>query len=65
MSMQWVRSVYSVPAKRGGRVRFDGQSGRIVSAVGGHLMLHLDGTPASERVRVHPTWRMEYLDAKS
>ena len=59
--MQWFRDHYGVPAKRGGRIRFDGRPGRITSGDAGHLILHLDGDPPSRRVRVHPCWRMEYL----
>jgi hypothetical protein len=57
MSMEWVRSTYGVPAKRGGHILFDGEPGVIMSA--SHL-LHvrmIDG----ERVLLHPTWRVEYL----
>lgn len=61
--MEWIRSHYLVPAKRGGRIIFDGNPGRICSVAGGHLVIHLDGTPESRRFRVHPGWRMEYLDA--
>lgn len=59
--MQWIRDHYNVPAKRGGRIIFDGKPGRITSMRGGHLMLHLDGDPPNRRVIVHPCWRMEYL----
>lgn len=59
--MQWFCDHYGVPAKRGGRIRFDGKPGRITSGSGGHLMIQLDDDPPGWRTRVHPTWRMEYL----
>ena len=59
----WVRSHYPVPARQGQRIRFDGQSGRITSVAGGHLVIHLDGEPDRRRHRAHPCWRMEYLNA--
>lgn len=62
MSMQWIRDHYPVPAKRGGRIRFMGQPGRITSTNAGHLVIHLDGQPAGWRHYVHPCWRMDYLD---
>lgn len=59
--MQWIRDHYNVPARRGGRVVFDGKPGRITSTHAGLLVLHLDDTPMSRRSYVHPCWRMEYL----
>lgn len=59
--MQWIRDRYGVPAKRGGRVVFDGKPGRILSTHAGHLVLHLDEDKPSHRTYVHPCWRMEYL----
>jgi len=68
MTMEYIRTRYGVPAKRGGRVRytgsFDGQpvEGTILSAVTGnaHLRIHLDGEKHAEHF--HPTWELEYLD---
>jgi hypothetical protein len=60
---EWMKQHYGVPARRGGRVIFDGKPGRITSTnAAGHLVLHLDGDPPRRRVYVHPRWRMEYLD---
>jgi hypothetical protein len=50
MSLQYVRDYYGVPAKRGGRVTYDGEGGRILSA-DHHLIIKLD---SGRRVRVHP-----------
>ena len=62
MSLEWVRSRYGVPARRGVRVIFDGRPGRITSARGGHLRILLDGS--KHPVPVHPRWRVTYLDAQ-
>lgn len=61
MSMSYVRSHYGVPAKRGGRVVFDGQPGTITSSSAGRLRVRLDGHTRPSVV--HPTWRMTYLDS--
>jgi hypothetical protein len=57
MSMEYVRRFYGVPAKRGGRIRFDGVEGTITSATH-HLRARMDD---GRRVILHPTWRVEYL----
>ena len=63
--MQRIREAYGVPAKRGGRIIFDGQPGRILAAgLNGALRLTVlldNGT----RRQVHPTWHMTYLDEKA
>jgi hypothetical protein len=55
--MEYVRRFYGVPAKRGGRIRFDGVEGTITSATH-HLRARMDD---GRRVILHPTWRVEYL----
>jgi len=68
MSMQYIRSHYGVPAKRGGRVRFTDSDGRVFhciirSASGAYLRVSTDA-PITGRQRVkilHPTWNVEYL----
>lgn len=57
----WIRDRYNVPAFVGRRVVFDAQPGVIVSLYGGSIHVRLDAT--KRVVPVHPTWRMEYLDA--
>lgn len=52
MSMQYVRSYYGVPAKRGGRVTYLGRPGRITSA-DHRLRVRLDGDTFSSII--HPT----------
>ncbi|TDB26820.1 hypothetical protein ATCM_03690 [Stenotrophomonas sp. ATCM1_4] len=66
--MEWVRKNYGVPAKRGGRVEYTGdgrpEPGTIISATpSGHLKVELDSRPRA--VRLHPTWKLRYLDADS
>lgn len=61
--MAWIRREYSVPAKRGMRVRYLGAGrpvlGTITSAEGAHLRVRVDGDKFS--LRFHPTWKIEYL----
>lgn len=64
MSMDYVRSYYRKPAKRGGRVEYTGgkepRLGTIVSARGGRINVRLDGDAFA--LPHHPTWEMRYLD---
>jgi hypothetical protein len=58
--MQHVRTAYNVPAKRGGRIRFEGRAtGTILSARYGRLRVRFDG---QKRIAwLHPTCEVEYL----
>lgn len=63
--MNYIRSRYGVNAKRGGRVKYTGDTkgerfGTIQSARGGYLRILMDGDkhPGS----YHPTWKLEYLN---
>jgi hypothetical protein len=58
---EWLRERYQVSAHPGNPVRFDGQLGVIVALRAGHVQVRLD--EGGKVVSVHPTWRMEYLDA--
>lgn len=59
---EYVRARYAVPARRGGRVRFEGRPGRITGFSGGYVLVRLDGEPMRGRPLIcHPTWEMEYL----
>lgn len=60
MSAAYVRRYYGVPAKRGGRIRFQGEPGRIASFDGQYLRARLGDERHS--VKLHPTWRVQYLD---
>lgn len=62
--MNYIRSYYNVPAKRGGRVKYTGgikgeRFGTIKSARGGYLMILLDGDKHAGTF--HPTWKLEYV----
>ena len=58
MSMDYIRKTYNVPAKRGGRIRFQGRAGVIVGARDARLRARFDGIGT---VALHPTWEIEYL----
>lgn len=62
--MAYIRRMYSVPAKRGGRVEYlasDGERmrGVIVGTKGALLRVRLDGARRSGLY--HPTWHLVYL----
>lgn len=63
MSLQWIRTYYAVPAKRGGRIEYTGDGsttlGTIRSARGHYLMIQLDH--AKHPKPFHPTWKLRYL----
>lgn len=65
MSMALVRRLYSVPAKRGGRVEYTGdgqpEQGVITGSDGAHLRIRLDGHKHSHTF--HPRWQLRYLEA--
>lgn len=58
--MDYIRKYYNVPAKRGGRVEFEGRPGTITGSVNGYLRIRLDGENRSRRY--HPTWEIKYLN---
>ena len=58
--MEYIRKMYNVPAKRGGRIRSQGcDTGTIVAAKIGYLHVRFDGQ--KQIARLHPTWLVEYL----
>ena len=59
--MDYIRSYYGVPAKRGARVVFNGKAGVIVGSRQQYLRIRLDIDP-HKPITVHPTWRMEYVN---
>jgi len=68
MSLLHIRNTYSVPARRGMRVRYtdnDGTiwNGKITSARGSHLRVLVDHRVPGYRGRLilHPTYRIEYF----
>jgi hypothetical protein len=62
MSMESIRKVRGVPAKRGMRVwdRYKKEFGTIKGARGGYLRIQLDSNCFA--VNYHPTWMLDYLD---
>ena len=63
MSMEYIRSTYGVPAKRGAVITYTGnttpQTARIVGSTHGLLRVRFDGSRAI--VSLHPTWMVEYI----
>lgn len=67
MSLDYIRDTYSVPAKRGKRVRYTGDCtkrgdpklGTITGAHGAYLRIRMDGEGFANNY--HPTWELEYL----
>ncbi len=59
MTMEYIRKAYNVPAKRGGRIRYQEREGVILGQTCGRLRVRLDGTDIT--TLLHPTWRVEYL----
>lgn len=66
MSMDYIRSYYKVPAKRGGRVEYFGSNpahfGTITGAAGHRILIRLDGDDCP--TVFHPTWKIRYLGAE-
>ncbi|MBM4469875.1 hypothetical protein GS502_11175 [Rhodococcus hoagii] len=65
MSLVYIRTAYQVPAKRGRRIRYTGdtapRTGTIVAAAGQYLRVRFDDEP--KRIHsLHPTWKVEYLE---
>lgn len=59
-SMQYIRDTYKVPAKRGGRVRWNNCEGTIYGTDMARLKVRLDAGAC--QVVLHPTdARLEYL----
>lgn len=54
-----VRAYYNVPAKKGGRVLFEGRPGVIVGFRDQYLRVRLDGETGVGTY--HPLWHIDYL----
>lgn len=71
MSMEYIRTRYKVPAKRGTRVRYTGSlgfayDGTIVGSQNARLRIRFDGNPmGADIVTAHPTWKIKYLEEES
>lgn len=70
MSLPYIRKTYSVPAKRGMRLRYtDGDgviwNGTITSSIGARLRVLVDDRIPGYRGRIilHPTHNIEYMPA--
>jgi hypothetical protein len=63
MDFDYIREKYRVPAKRMGRIRYDGKLGTITgTAHGAHLLVRPDERKyKGYRWILHPTWKVEYL----
>lgn len=59
MSLEYIREVYQVPAKKGGRVSAYGKPGTIIGARNQYLLIRLDEEKHSNPY--HPTHEIEYL----
>lgn len=63
--MAYIRRAYSVPAKRGARVEYRGETspeiGTITGSEGARLRIRMDGHKHTGIY--HPTWEMRYLPA--
>lgn len=59
MSFDYIRNYYGVPAKRGGKIEYEGKPGVITGTSGPHLMVRLDG--AKHSLPYHPA-DLTYVD---
>lgn len=57
--MDYIRNYYKVPAKKGGRVEYEGKAGTIVGTRNAYLRIRLDGEKKIKSY--HPTYNMSYL----
>jgi hypothetical protein len=71
MSLSYIRKTYSVPAYRGRRIRFTDCDGSIFdctikSSSGHYLSVLVDDRIEGYRgrMKLHPTWNVEYFDAR-
>lgn len=66
MSMSYIRKIYGVPAKRGGRIEFSGNIGKepmlgtIVGSYNGRINVQFD--ERCNTFNLHPTWEIKYLE---
>jgi hypothetical protein len=65
MSLEYIRSAYNVPARRGGKITFTPcagicKQGFVVAARGKYIRVRF--ADMRRTVLLHPTWQVEYLD---
>jgi hypothetical protein len=58
----FIREYYKVPADNGRRVCVDGKEGIIVKSSTHYLYVNFDEDKPSKLHKVHPTWKVTYLD---
>lgn len=61
MSLDYIRKYYHVPAKRGGKVEFQGVVYKILGAIGQYLKAKKVDDDMRGFTILHPTWEMKYL----
>lgn len=61
MSLDYIRSYYGVPAKRNGKIVFDGAPCVIVGTQNQYLRVRRVNN--GKVITIHPTWRVEYVDS--
>lgn len=59
----YVRGYYGVPAYKDRRITFCGRPGTVVGFDGQYVLATFDHLPSGEVLKLHPTWRVAYLDA--
>lgn len=65
MSMQRIRSYYSIPAKRGMRILFKGAPYIITGTTRGPMYIRVRPADGGRTFALHPTWEVEYPEAKA
>jgi hypothetical protein len=65
-NMEYIRTAYNVPAKRGMRVEYQPEhkkawQGKIIYAEKGYLRIRRDGDTKTYPAPFHPTWNLKYL----
>jgi hypothetical protein len=61
-ALAYIRTHYGVPARRGGRIRYEGKLGTITGADTDLIVKPDERYYDSTRWYCHPTWHIEYLD---
>ena len=73
MSMKYIRDYYKVPANRGAKIEFSGDTmaqfiygflykpsrGTIVGSKGNYLRVRMENN--DQIITLHPTWKVKYL----
>lgn len=62
-ALEYIRNCYHVPAFKGGKVKYKGQTGTIKGGKNAYLVLEFPDKTMNGNY--HPTWKIEYLDQNS